>query len=838
MMTKQQLASRIWEMANTLRGSIKANNYKDYILGFLFYKFVSDKQEAFMTAEKITASDMNDESTVDYIRDRLGYVIRSGNLFSEWKSMGVKLESGKVIDALFAFERDTNDLYKGVFKGIFGVLTSGIPEMGKETGVRNKSVRAIVDVIGTIPASDANYDVLGYIYEFFIYKFATAAKDDGAFYTPHEVSRLISMIIADYIKTLNKTSVKVYDATSGSGSLLLTVGEALRPYIDPNKIHYYGQEKITETYHLTRMNLVMKGIPAQNITIRNADTLEEDWPYISEMNHNPLRIDAVVSNPPYSLKWNPEGKEQDDRFRKYGLAPTGKADYAFLLHCLYHIEDDGIMGIILPHGVLFRGDSEGEIRKNLCLGHNIETIIGLPENLFFATGISTIIMILKKHRQSDDILFIDASKNFTKGKNQNVLRDCDIRRIFDAVSARKDISNFAYLAKFDEIEKNDFNLNIPRYVSASEKSDEVDFAALMSGNIPSAELDKYDTYWTQFAGLRETLFERVDSEYEKSVNTANIKNTVDNYSAVKVFRDNFNSMLDNDLSQDMRNLLSLNDYSDIDIPSVKLEIERVVMQYTDRFYILDYYGIYQNLSDIWTVIESDLTDIKESGLDICRQSEPNMIMKKVKNDFIEIQNGLRGTILDFSLIGEKFFAVEYHDLEAQRSCIADLERDISTVFDDLDDDVKTTLGGDKPKAAEVKKMMKSASGDLKTKLTSISDKLDLIKTIKKKNDVTELDIQEKIVEKMKDLTDSEIRDILMTKWICPLCNNLSKLVDSNLVSWVANIKNICDKYERTIFDIDKDIKSKEKSLVDMSSELTGSDTDANALKALCTFLTK
>lgn len=319
-------------------------------------------------------------------------------------------------------------------------------------------------MIDDIPTTNNTYDVLGYIYEYLIYKFSTAAKDDGSFYTPHEVSSLIARIVADALK--DKKELNVYDPTSGSGSLLLNIGKEAGKYIDKDNINYYGQEKITETYHLTRMNLIMKGVKVSNIFVRNGDTLADDWPYFDETTeYKPLSVDAVVSNPPYSLNYDSSAVEHDPRF-KYGVAPDGKADYAFLLHCLYHLESDGIMAIVLPHGVLFRGDTEETIRTNLIKNNHIETIIGLPQNLFYATGIATIIMVLRKERKNDDVLFIDASQNYVKDGAQNALRECDIKRIFDAVKARKSIPNFAKLVSKADIEKNNYNLNIPRYVSA------------------------------------------------------------------------------------------------------------------------------------------------------------------------------------------------------------------------------------------------------------------------------------------------------------------------------------------------------------------------------------
>ena len=278
-----------------------------------------------------------------------------------------------------------------------------------------------------------------------------------------------------------KEHVQVYDPTCGSAGLLLTIGDAMVDEgIARDEIEYFGQEKITETYNLSRMNLVMKGCKPAQIAVRNGDTLEDDWPYFDDNTpYQPVFVDAVVSNPPYSLNWETDGKENDVRFRGYGLAPKGKADYAFLLHSLYHLKPDGIMGIVLPHGVLFRGGTEGAIRKQLIENNQIETIIGLPANLFYNTSIPTLIMILRKNRLEDDtVLFVDASKEFKQEKKQNVLTDDNINKIFETVIARKDVAKFAHLATKQEIIDNGHNLNIPRYVDTADEEEEIDLDAV------------------------------------------------------------------------------------------------------------------------------------------------------------------------------------------------------------------------------------------------------------------------------------------------------------------------------------------------------------------------
>ncbi|MDD3106909.1 MAG: type I restriction-modification system subunit M, partial [Bacilli bacterium] len=405
-MNKQQLASKIWESANKMRSKIEAGEYKDYILGFMFYKFLSDKELRFLKEKGFSEDDIKelseeDKETVKFVQNGIGYFISYKNLFSTWVEKGSDFDVSDVRDALGAFDRLINLSHKKVFDRIFNTLQTGLSKLGGTSGEQTKAIRDLLHLLKIIPMNGKqNYDVLGYIYEYLISNFAVnAGKKAGEFYTPHEVSLLMSEIIADHLK--DKEEIKIYDPTSGSGSLLINIGNAISKHmVNKNNIKYYAQELKENTYNLTRMNLVMRGILPDNIVTRNADTLENDWPYFDESDpvgtYDPLYVDAVVSNPPYSQKWDQDNKESDPRYAEFGLAPKSKADYAFLLHDLYHVKPDGIMTIVLPHGVLFRGGEEGAIRKNLVEKNHIEAIIGLPANIFFGTGIPTIIMVLKK----------------------------------------------------------------------------------------------------------------------------------------------------------------------------------------------------------------------------------------------------------------------------------------------------------------------------------------------------------------------------------------------------------------------------------------------------------
>ncbi len=534
-MNKQQLANKIWESANKMRSKIEANEYKDYILGFIFYKYLSDQEIKFLKEDDFDDADIKDLredeiETLEYVQRNIGYFISYENLFSTWISKGRDFDVSDVRDALSAFNRLIYPTHKKVFDKVFDTLQTGLSKLGDSSNSQTKAISGLLQLIKDIPMDGKqDYDVLGFIYEYLISQFAAnAGKKAGEFYTPHEVSVLMSEIVAEHLK--GKKEIKIYDPTSGSGSLLINIGNCISKYMpDSNNIKYYAQELKENTYNLTRMNLVMRGIRPDNIVTRNGDTLEEDWPFFDENDpvntYNPLYVDSVVSNPPYSQAWDPSNKEHDPRYSRFGLAPKGKADYAFLLHDLFHIKPDGIMTIVLPHGVLFRGGEEGQIRKNLIENNHIDTIIGLPANIFFGTGIPTIIIVLKQKRENTDTLIIDASKGFIKEGKNNKLRASDIKRIVDAVMNRESIDKFSRLVSREEIRSNDYNLNIPRYVDSSEPAETWDLYASMFGGIPMTEIDGLEEYWKAFPTLKSALFTNSDIPYVELA-TEDIKNTI------------------------------------------------------------------------------------------------------------------------------------------------------------------------------------------------------------------------------------------------------------------------------------------------------------------------
>lgn len=553
-MNKQQLAAKIWESANKMRSKIEANEYKDYILGFMFYKFLSDKELNFLKDNEFTVEDIKtlteeDLETVAFIQQGIGYFIAHDNLFSTWLSMGKDFNVSNVRDALSAFARLISKNHHKVFNGIFKTLETGLSKLGDNSNTQTKAISDLLQLIKVIPMNDKqDYDVLGFIYEYLIGSFAAnAGKKAGEFYTPHEVSVLISEIVAHHLK--DQQEIKIYDPTSGSGSLLINNGQSVAKHIDDkNNIKYYAQEIKENTYNLTRMNLVMRGILPDNIVTRNADTLEDDWPYFDENDpinsYNPLYVDAVVSNPPYSQAWDPKDKDTDPRYARFGLAPKTKADFAFLLHDLYHLKPNGIMAIVLPHGVLFRGGEEEKIRTNLIEQNHIDTIIGLPANIFFGTGIPTIIMLLKQKRKNDDVLIIDASKGFIKAGKSNQLQASHIKKIVDTMIERKNVDKYAQLVSLQKIRDEGYNLNIPRYVDSSDTAETWDIYATMFGGIPKSEADMHAAYWQAIPQLKKDLFHDDGTPY-LSLKVGDVKEIITKISDVVAFNYKFTAQFEN-----------------------------------------------------------------------------------------------------------------------------------------------------------------------------------------------------------------------------------------------------------------------------------------------------
>ena len=852
-MNKQQLANKIWASANKMRSKIDANEYKDYILGLIFYKFLCDNEEQYLRKDGWTDEDMpylvedyedaNAKETIEYCKNNIGYFIEYKYLFSTWLKPDSMFNVADLSAALNNFDRLVSPNYRSVYEKIFLTLQAGLSKLGENPASQTRALKDLIKLIKDIPTDGSqDYDVLGYVYEYLIGNFAAnAGKKAGEFYTPHEVAILMSEIVAEHHKV--KETIEIYDPTSGSGSLLITIGKSVGRHIeDKNKVKYYAQELKENTYNLTRMNLVMRGIKPDNINTRCADSLDEDWPVQAGDMNKPLYVDAVVSNPPYSQQWNPADAEMDSRFKDYGVAPKSKADYAFLLHELHHIKPDGILTIVLPHGVLFRGDpekdadGEGKIRKNLIEKNNIDAIIGLPANIFFGTGIPTLIMVLKQHRDNDDVLIINASKGFVKDGKQNKLRACDIKRITDTVRDRKSIPGFSRAVSRDEIRQNGYNLNIPRYVDSSEAAVQYDIYATMFGGIPENEIDLLDNYWQALPSLRSELFKsNEDGSPYASVKVGNIADAINVNADVKALQqsfadafEGFEDMLHEPL---ITNVMSVKEMKEQDI------IAEEIFHRLESIALVDKYTAYQVLADNWQIIINDIETIQSDGIDAVRTVEPAYKIKKDGDDEIEVPDGLKGRIMPFELVQSVNF-------QSELDAIAQLQAEVDECVSNLEDAPNNFTeeeaavyleDGDNLKLNK-KKITKDAKAkgdfiepDTKVKLKEIVALWDKQSKTNKAIKVAKTELEEKTIDAIENLTNEEVDFFLHKKWIDPICQGISNTLTVVLSTFEKAIVALEAKYAESYNEIESKITDNQSQLTEMIAQLTG---DEFAIKGL------
>lgn len=502
MSEKQQLEQQLWNIANTLRGKMGADDFRDYVLGFIFYKYLSEKMHTYadkiLKPDKIVYADIDetDEKGLQYLEairaealDNLGYFLLPSELFSELAKRGNS--DGKAGFILEDLTRVLNHIAQSTmgteseedFDHLFEDLDLTSSKLGRTEKDKNELIVKVLSHLDAIDfrLEDTGIDILGDAYEYLIGQFAAGAgKKAGEFYTPQQVSTILAKLV-----TTGKDKLKsIYDPTCGSGSLLLRVAKEVRDVSG-----FYGQESNPTTYNLCRMNMIMHDVHYRRFDIKNDDTLENPQ-------HMDKRFEAIVANPPFSANWSAKSIfMSDDRFSAYGkLAPSSKADFAFVQHMVYQLDNNGAMAVVLPHGVLFRGAAEGHIRRHLIEEKNyLDAVIGLPVNIFYGTGIPTCILVIRKDRSKNtgNILFIDASRNFDKMKTQNVLRPGHINKIVTTYRERKTEDKYSYVATTDEIAENDYNLNIPRYVDTFEEEEPVDLKAVV-GELKNLEMDMAD----------------------------------------------------------------------------------------------------------------------------------------------------------------------------------------------------------------------------------------------------------------------------------------------------------------------------------------------------------
>jgi type I restriction enzyme M protein len=853
-MNKQKLAAKIWESANQMRSKIEANEYKDYILGFIFYKYLSDKLVRFAKSEgfsdeEIQSLSESDAETVDHIKSNIGYFIAYQHLFSTWIANKGDFDVSHVREALSAFGRLIHPNHKRLFEGIFKTLETGLSKLGDTAAKQTKAISELIQLIKDIPMdSRQGYDVLGFIYEYLISMFAAnAGKKAGEFYTPHEVSVLMSEIIAHHVK--DRKTIQIYDSTSGSGSLLLNIGQSIAKHMtDKDNIRYYAQELKENTYNLTRMNLVMRGILPTNIVTRNADTLEEDWPFFDDQDpvntYDPLYLDAVVSNPPYSQKWDPQHKESDPRYARFGLAPKSKGDYAFLLHDLYHLKPDGIMAIVLPHGVLFRGGEEGVIRKNLIENNHLETIIGLPPNIFFGTGIPTIILVLRQKRQSNDVLIVDASKGFAKEGKSNKLRASDIKRITDTVIGRVSVPHYSRLVPKTEIQENDYNLNIPRYVDSSEQAESWDLYAAMFGGIPQSELNDLAAFWQAFPSLRSGLFADNGTPYV-TPKVKDFANAIREHDEVKKFSEEFSAAFV-DFAPWLGRML-LDRMLNLNIQGQEALISEELFARLAPLPLFDRYHAYQILDDHWQPIAIDLEILQTEGFDASLVVEPNIVTKKKDGKDVEVQDGWKGRIISFELVQMTYLKKELDSLREKEAHLSKVTACIEETLEGLSEEEKSSDiindAGDKFVIATVNReakllraeAIKSGNFDpesYESKILRVVDWLAEEKSLKAaiKQAAAELHLNTKT--KIEGLTKTQVHELLERKWITPLIDSLHHLPHQQIDDLTRKLEALVEKYRITYAANAREIKKTETELAEMIDELDANEFDLKGLVEL------
>ena len=855
-----------------MRNKIDANEYKDYILGLIFYKFLSDTEIKCLEKLGVEKDDLPDvvedytnpdlATLIKECQDRIGFFIEYKNLFNTWledREFGVEVLS----DALSSFDRLMSDNFKNVYSGIFKTLSEGLSKLGENPAAQTKALKGLIKLIKDIPTDGSqDYDVLGYVYEFLIGNFAAnAGKKAGEFYTPHEVAMIMSEIVAEHHK--DKECLEIYDPTSGSGSLLITIGKAVGKHIHAkNKVKYYAQELKENTYNLTRMNLVMRGIIPSNIVTRCADTLEEDWPIHedgADMD-KPLAVDAVVSNPPYSQHWDILGKELDSRFINYGLAPKTKADYAFLLHELHHIKPDGILTIVLPHGVLFRGKTpklfdnegnplpieertegqgEGQIRANLIEKNNIDAIIGLPANIFFGTGIPTLIMVLKKNRKDEGVLIIDASKGFIKDGKQNKLRACDVKKIADTYRERKTIPGFSRVVSRDEIRRNEYNLNIPRYVDSSEAPVKYDIYSTMFGGIPNSEIADLKKYWDAFPTLQEEVFAAEEDRPYSSMKTDDVLGTIASNADVTSFKDrfaeafrDFKGMLHTRL---IDNVMLVKDVMENDI------ISEEIFRRMESLPLVDKYAAYQILADNWNGIIGDIEIIQTEGIEACKVVEPKTKMVKDKNGVEqEVEDGLKGRIIPFELVQKTLFQSDMDAISALQIRVEAIDGELDAVRDELlsMEDTDKYFDAEKDNAFLKKEITADSKpkadveDEIKEQLKQIVKLWDEQSAKNKQIKADKIALEKKTIETIEALDMSSINQFLELKWIVPITSAIEALPDSVIQSLADSVNALNEKYAVTYNDIEQSLEDSEQNLATLIGQLTGDEFAISGLSNL------
>ncbi|MXR07465.1 type I restriction-modification system subunit M [Mesomycoplasma hyorhinis] len=897
-LTKQELANKIWSVAEELRGSIDASEYKNFLLELIFYKNISEKFEeifskevgdiknlkCFIKTKEYLKENENNLSHCDYteeelkyikenLNNKVGYFIEYPFLYSSW--IKNNLENFDILtlnNSISSFNKNVLEFIDDtdpqrcsktpLFQDMFNSLSNELNKLGSSPGEQTRKLKSLIETIKEIPVKKNNFDVLGYVYEYLIAKFAsTAGKKGGEFYTPHEVSLLMAEIVANHLKGETE-EISVYDSASGSGSLLRNIGDMYNKITDNSNegIRYYAQELNTATCKLTKMNLIINGIQPKAICVQNADTLKDDWPIGND--EEPLRVHAVVSNPPYSQNWKPEEHKDDIRFENYGLAPSSKADFAFLLHDLHHVKDGGILTIVLPHGVLFRGGTEKQIREKLIKNANIKAIIGLPANMFYGTSISTIIMILKKEEYSkrtkeNNILFVDASNLYKQEGKKNKFLASHIKKIVDVVNARKEIPGFSKIVNFSEIKENDFNLNISRYLDNFKKEEEYNLYSTIYGEISETELNlNFKSFFENFPDLKQELFkEGKNKNHFKFKDVDQIQELLFNSKNVQKYLQSFENINKNIFNLFKSNLSSWQSIQKVINKPYFFEerISNFVFKHLEEIPLFENYNLYQILMDELVKINEDfeyLMSKQNSGeneniiLDSIKEDtdkKEKTISKKQKSS--EVQNVILNwehPLFTKDLVASYFFKDLLSKKEMIQSKISEIEEEIESIDETIDEenrsDIEYFTDGklDKTKLRKLKKpFLQEVKNDESILISSIISIYKLYQQLEEYN--LELkDIDQTLInstyDKFKNLSFEEFNTLLLFKWIQPIQLRIISYSKTIILEYVQKLENLASKYSDVIEDLTSEIKKNEEQLAILLSELTTENN--NDLKAI------
>ena len=850
--TSDEIKKRLWDGANELRGSMNASQYMDYMLGLMFYKFLSDKtleqvrmteQLYELTEEELVnhyknVYDQYQKQYIDLIRQQLGYYISPEYLYQRWIQdiNGGRFELETIRASLDAFEKTiAGGQNPDDFENLFSSLDLTNQALGKDLNERSKNIKELISLFADLNmVALQKTDVLGDAYEYLIGQFAMeAGKKAGEFYTPRQISEVMAQIV-----TLSGDVTSVYDPTVGSGSLLLTVKQHLSSQ-EQKDLNYYGQEKNTATYNLTRMNLLLHGVRPEKMTIRNADTLAQDWPEDPKRPNEAVQFDAIVMNPPYSLKkWNSDGLTiSDPRFSFVGMMPPDKTgDYAFLLHGLYHLGQQGTMAIVLPHGVLFRSGAEGAIRQRLIDKNYIDAVIGLPSKLFANTGIAVCIVVLKKNRSiGDSILVIDASKHFTKGKDHNILQDKDIARIVDTYSQRIESTGYSHLVSLDELKKNDYNFNIPRYVEQIETEIPHHVDAHLYGGIPKEDFNKLPILTTEIKDILSMHLKEIRNGYYDIKNMDTLRVDILDSASVEEVNGKLNKRIEVYVEKYWENLKSVNEQTGL------AGVKSAMLADAKRLFMdikwVDSYEAYQVVAELWnTIFNHDLEIIAASGFyESARMTEPNMVSKGQGKNKRMVQDGVRGSIISNDLIEEILFREKKKELEVIQVELENVSDELSELVEAakveesdeyyaLNDLIKRNDEGETTETFDaklVKKELKNLgpTDDAYQLVKQTNDLLEKTKKLKKISKNNREALNDEICARFGTLTHDEIDQLLRIKWFGSFVAVMTDILRAPILKEIDTLLMLKTRYSDTVQSLDAAIDDLEKSIEDMMKEL-------------------